>query len=326
MGMNNSTKSEIRIAIVGAGYMAREHARAFADIPGVRIVGVVGRDPERANALAETHQTRAFETIEAMYTETGADAVIVAVNELSMHTVCSQVFAFPWKCLLEKPVGLNLAEARTILDLAQAADMEAYVAFNRRSYSSTLSALEALAPHDGPRLISVLDQQDLQSVRDSGQPQAVIDNYMFANSIHLIDYLTLFGRGAVQEVRCIKRWTPDNPDYVIASLHFESGDVGLYQAVWNGPGPWSVTVTNDLVRAELRPLEKLSVQRRSERRLVEIPTDPVDSEFKPGLRRQAFEFCRAMRGEKPDLCDLETGFQSMLLCAEVYGLSGEADR
>lgn len=318
--------TQIRVAIVGAGYMAHEHAKALAAQPNVKIVGVVGRRSERAQALARLYGATVYNDIASMHAGTQAQAVVVAVNELATRAVCEQIFAFPWTSLIEKPVGIDLQEARAISSLAMERNAKAYVAFNRRSYAATLAARDQLGENPNPRLISVLDQQDIEAAAASGQPDAVVANYMFANSIHLVDYFTLFGRGTVLAVRNIARWTPDKPAMVVASIHFSSGDLGLYQAIWNGPGPWSVTVTNSSVRTELRPLEKLSTQHRGERRLVEIPADPIDTQFKPGLHRQAQQFCLAVRHENSDLCDLATGLRSMDLCARIYGLADETAR
>lgn len=309
-----------KIAIVGAGYMAEEHARAFASVPGVKIVGVCGRSRGRAEALATRFDAPVFDSVEALYSVTKADAVVVAVNELSSRDVCLEVFRYPWLCFLEKPVGVDLPQAEDILAAALRADVRAYVALNRRSYSSTRLALQELAADEGPRLISVLDQQDMASAREGGQPETVVRNYMYANSIHLIDYLNLFGRGDVVRVETTQPWCAESPGYVVATVHYSSGDVGLYQAVWNGPGPWSVTVTNPVVRTEMRPLERLSVQRRGQRGLAEIPVCSVDAEFKPGLRYQAEQVVAALQGNEPTLATLREATRSMALCANIYGL------
>ena len=309
-----------KIALVGAGYMAGEHAKAFASLPNVTLVGVCGRSQRRAASLATAFGTRAFDSVDTLYRETQADAVVVAVNESSMQDVCSQVFAHPWLCLLEKPVGIDLLQAQTIHAAAQRAGAKAFVALNRRAYASTRSALAELDADDSPRLISVLDQQDMVSAREGGQPDAVVRNYMYANAIHLIDYLNLFGRGDIVSVQPVRRWTPEQPGHVVAAVHYSSGDCGVYQAVWDGPGPWSVTVTNRQVRVEMRPLEKLGIQRRGERRLTELAAASIDTEFKPGLRHQAEQIVAALSGASIDLASLHEATRSMALCADIYGL------
>lgn len=306
------------IAIVGAGYMAHEHARAFASLPGVRIAGICGRNRERAEALAAAYGAPRFETVTAMYEATQADVVVVAVNELSMRKVCQECFSHPWLSFLEKPVGHDLAEAEAITAEAQARQARAYVALNRRAYSATRQALAELEADPGPRLISVQDQQDMNSARAGGQPEAVVKNYMFANSIHLIDYFHTFGRGEVVAVDVVQPWDPDHPGIVAAGLRFSSGDVGIYQAIWDGPGPWSVVVTNPAIRAELRPLERLGVQRRGERQLTAVEPEALDFEFKPGLRHQAMSVLRSLRGEPTQLVPLAEATRSMELCARIY--------
>lgn len=309
-----------KIAIVGAGYMAQEHAKAFASLPDVEIVGVCGRTRSRAELLAAAHGTRAYHDVEAMYLATQADAVIVTVPELSMRDVTAAAFQHPWLCLLEKPVGYDLVQAEAILADARRHGTRAFVALNRRSYASTRQALAELAHDDSPRLISVLDQQDMESARTLGQPELVVRNYMYANSIHVIDYFTLFGRGEVVGVDATVPWTPERPGSVVATVRYTSGDVGVYQAVWDGPGPWSVTITNRQTRLEMRPLEKLGVQRRGERVLTAVLPDPVDIEFKPGLRHQAEQIVGVLAGSPTTLATLEEATRSMALCADIYGL------
>jgi predicted dehydrogenase len=314
-----------KIAIVGAGYMAQEHAKAMHSLPDVEIAGFCSRTRSRAEALAQTYSVPVFDTIEEMYETTRADAVVVTVNELSMPTVCDACFRFPWVCLLEKPVGVDLVAAKRILDNSRQSGNRSYVALNRRSYSATRQALSELAADDSPRLISILDQEDQEAARGAGQPEEVVRNWMYANSIHLIDYLSFLARGDVVSVEHGVPWSPDAPGFVVAIVRFSSGDVGVYQAVWNAPGPWSVSVTNRSLRLEMRPIEKLAVQRRGDRRLTEVSPESIDSEYKPGLRCQAEQLVEALKGHTPKLASLEDATRSMALCAKIYGLSSFRD-
>lgn len=309
-----------KVAIVGAGYMAQEHARAMSSIDTVELVGVCGRTRQRAEALAHAYAMPVYQSITEMFADTQADAVVVTVNELAMPDVCMECFRFPWVCLLEKPVGVDLQAATRILQESRRADARAFVAFNRRSYSATRQALRELASDDGPRLISVLDQEDQDAARSAGQPEEVVRNWMYANSIHLIDYFSFMARGEIVSVEHGAPWAPESPRFVAATIRFSSGDVGVYQAVWNAPGPWSVTVTNRKIRLEMRPLEKLAVQRRGERRLTEIEPELVDTEYKPGLRYQAEQLISILEGRHASLATLDDAMRSMDLCARIYGL------
>lgn len=308
-----------RIAIVGAGYMATEHSRAFAAIEGVAIVGVVGRSPERAQGLAADHGCPVYTDIETMFAGSAADAVVVAVPELACRTVCEKVFEFPWVSLLEKPVGRDFDEARCLNDLREQRGRSAFVALNRRSFHSTREAQKLLAESDSPRFILVHDTQDTAVARQVGQPAEVIHDWMFANSIHLVDYLRQFGRGEIVAVDVPLAFDAENPHSVGATVSFSSGDRAVYFGAWNVPGPWYVTVANEDIRIELRPLEALSFQRRGERALTPVKGCAIDSNFKPGLYYQAEQFIKAVKGEKSSLTTLGDATSSMELVARIYG-------
>ena len=313
----------IKVALVGAGYMATEHAKAFSGLPGVTLEGVFSRTRARAEQLASSYPGMVVcDSMGELYGRTGADLVVVTVKELSMAAIAAESFAFPWAVLLEKPAGYDLADATSILEAATKAGSRAYVALNRRAYSSTRQALARLADNAGPRFVKVMDQQDQQAARDIyKEPPEVVRNYMYANSIHLIDYFRVFGRGEVAGVVPVVPWTPEKPGMVVSKIDFSSGDVGLYEGVWDGPGPWAVSVVTPRERLEMRPLEQVAVQLRGERKVTALEIDPDDSAFKPGLRYQALQAIVAVRGEPHHLPTLADSWQSMNLVARIFGLA-----
>lgn len=315
---------EVKVAFVGAGYMASEHAKAFSGLPGVVLVGVYNRTRARAEQLAAEHPGMLVcDTIPDLYARTEADLVIVTVKELAMRLVATQCFEFPWVVLLEKPAGYNLADAETLCDAAVRTQRRVYVALNRRAYSSTRQTLELLScyPED-QRFITVLDQQDQAAARDIyHEPPEVVQNYMYANSIHLIDYFNTICRGEVVNVMPIVEWNSEQPGMVVAKVTYSSGDMGLYEGNWRGPGPWAVTIATSSQRIEMRPLEQVTVQLRGERKVSLLPGDSIDSEFKPGLRYQAQQAVSAVRGESNMLPDLEASRRSMQLVAKIFGLN-----
>jgi predicted dehydrogenase len=306
--------------MVGAGYMATEHLKALADVPGVELAGIVSRTRSRAEVLAAAHGVpHVCDTVEELLTRVQPHLTVVTTPELATREVCERVFAFETTVLVEKPAGFNLAEAEAVAAAATKAGRRVFVALNRRHYGSTRAMCEALAQVDAPRFISILDQEDPAAALRAGQPPAVVRNWMFANAIHLIDYFSLVGRGAITSVEPIVKWTPDNPGLVVACLRFSSGDVGVYQALWNGPGPWTVSVSTSSERWELRPIERAHRQMAGERQVLSLDMDPLDTMFKPGLRRQAALAVRAALGEAvPELPTVLDALVSMRLTHAIY--------
>jgi predicted dehydrogenase len=314
--------STLKVAVVGAGYMAEEHMRAFAGLPDVTIAGVHSRTRARAERLAASHATQVYDSVSDLYDNTGADLVVVTVTELSMAEVAAACFAHPWTVLLEKPAGYDLADATRIRDAAARANSRAFVAFNRRAYSSTRQALELLRGHSSERFIKVIDQQDQRAAMlVNKQPELVARNYMFANSIHLIDYFRVLARGEVAGVEPLVPWKQERPGLVLAKINFTSGDVGLYEGIWNGPGPWIVSVNTPEQRIEMRPLEQVSVQPRGTRAVKQLDIDDDDKTYKPGLRYQAKQAVAAARGQSADIATIADSWHSMKLVADIFGLT-----
>lgn len=318
--VGNSPRLTCKVAFVGAGYMAAEHIKAFRDISGVELSGIFSRTPARAEVLAKKLGVgMTCSSIAELYEKTQANLVVIAVPELSVRAVSHECFSYPWTCLIEKPAGYNVAEAEVIAKSVRSAGRQAFVALNRRHYSSTQAVLQDMASNDEPRFIHVQDQEDAIGALRSGQPKLVVENWIYANSIHVIDYFTMLGRGAVVEVQPIFHWNPDEPGFVAAKILFESGDIGLYQAVWNAPGPWAVAVTTRTKRWEMRPLEQASFQLNGQRKLEPVTPHEWDQKFKPGLRRQAELAVRAAMGEStPDLPTTEDALRSMRLAQAIY--------
>src|SRR5687767_14280719 len=105
------TSDECRVAIVGAGAMAREHIRAFQDVPGVQVAGICSRTRARAGQLAEEFQIPLVcDSLYELYHSTRADLAILAVSAEQMHGMGVASTQFPWTIMLEKPPALSVSQ------------------------------------------------------------------------------------------------------------------------------------------------------------------------------------------------------------------------
>jgi predicted dehydrogenase len=310
---------ECKVAIVGAGNMAREHIRAFMDVSGVKLAGIQSRTRARAASLAAEFKIPIIaESVAELYERTGAALAVISVSETSTREVCDAAFGFPWTVLIEKPPGYNLQEAERIEQAALTRTSPVLVALNRRFHSSTRTVLDQLNEFAGPRFIQVQDQQSLAEAAAYNLHPLVIENLMYANSIHLIDYLSLFGRGELTSVTPVIRWNEQEPGVVVSAVEFSSGDAGLYTGIWNGPGPWAVAVNTPERRWEMRPLEQVAFQNRGERKLSAVAADKWDTEFKPGFRLQAEMAVTAALGLPSDSPTLSEAMKTMRLIHRIF--------
>ena len=313
--------SKIKVAFIGAGYMTTEHIKAFAAIDEVEIAGIYSRTRSRAEKLLESFPGAIVcDSVDALYETTKAAIVVVSVPELDTATVSYQCLKYPWACLVEKPLGLNLQEAEQITKAAKQSGTNVFVLLNRRQYSSTKTVVEDLKNINDKRFIHVQDQEDVKIPRSKGASEIVLNNWMYANAIHIIDYFSFLGRGKITKVENIIPWNPSNPELVVAKISYDSGDTGLYQAIWNAPAPWIVSVSTATKRWELRPLEQAAYQEYGVRKATIVPTAEWDIQFKPGLREQAQQAINAVKGLSHNLPTLEDSLATMQLVNAIYGV------
>jgi predicted dehydrogenase len=312
------TPTSCEVAVVGAGLTAREHVRALLDIPGVNVTAIHSRTRSRAEAVAAEFGIRAVcDSVPELYERSQAALVVLAVSELSMNAVAKSSFEFPWTVIMEKPPGCNLADALDIQRSAQANHRRVLVGLNRRFLAATLRARAELDETSAPRFVKVEDQQNQAAAFSAGQPLEVVSNYMYANSIHTIDYLRFLGRGEITSVEHVLRWDPEHPGVVVCQLNYDSGDVGIYEGVWHAPGPWAVTVTVPGKRWEMRPLERLATQKLG-CPPCHMDPDSWDIVFKPGFRRQAEAAVLCALGQPSHAVSLNDAIETMRLIKRIF--------
>jgi len=109
----------LRCGVIGVGRMGRHHARIYSQMEGVRFVGVVDTDRERAETIVENHGGSVMESVEAML-QSGVDAVSIAVPT-SFHLPVARPFLESGvACLIEKPLARDADEAGVLARLAEA--------------------------------------------------------------------------------------------------------------------------------------------------------------------------------------------------------------
>lgn len=311
-----------RVALVGAGGMIAEHAKAFEGLEGVELVAIWNRTRSKAQDIGSRHGIAAvFDDLDEMLDTAKPDLVVMAVYEPAILGIASRILERPVALFMEKPIGLDLTEARRLHALAKQRGRQVWVGLNRRTLGSTQAALSDLAGNNGTRFIEVQDQQSLETARVIGHAESVVQNWMYANSIHLVDYLVAFGRGDANEVAVLQPWNADDPGVVLAHIRFTSGDTGVYQGIWNGPGPWACTVSAAHRRWEMRPLEKAVFQNAGERSLNAVAASEADLAYKPGFRLQAEQVLGAWQGRETGAPTIDDALKSTELVARIYGIT-----
>lgn len=122
----------VRVGIAGYSTASWLHAGPIRAAGGV-IAAVVTRNPERrAQARAEHPGVRVVDSLDALLQVPGLDAIVIGTPSGLHHAHALQVIAAGLPVVVEKPLGINLAEVREVVDAARTAGVPLTAYLQRR--------------------------------------------------------------------------------------------------------------------------------------------------------------------------------------------------
>jgi len=129
----------VKIGVAGVGHMGKEHARIYAESKEAELVGVHDSNPDTAKKIAEKYRTRAFSSLEEMVDSVEAASI---VTPTTTHLSIAAPFLKKGKhVLVEKPIAMDTAEARELVNLADQHGAKLAVGHVER-FNPVLAALE----------------------------------------------------------------------------------------------------------------------------------------------------------------------------------------
>ena len=99
---------DIRIAIIGHGFMGHEHEKMLNDFPGIKLVGIADKDPKQLEDVKEG--IKRYTDNKELFDDPEVDVVIIAANNNQHHDLVLQAAAAKKDIICEKPVAMSLEE------------------------------------------------------------------------------------------------------------------------------------------------------------------------------------------------------------------------
>nr|WP_280921546.1 Gfo/Idh/MocA family oxidoreductase [Sinorhizobium mexicanum] len=229
-------------------------------------------------------------------------AAIVAVSAASLAEVTKALIKFGCRrILIEKPAAMNPAAVADLARLAERHDVDAYVAYNRRFYSS-VSRAQSLIAEDGGALSLKFDfTEATRRIEAIGKSATELEGWFFGNSTHVVD-LAFFLAGEPRELQAQSCGAlPWHPTGAIFSGHGVTNRDAIfsYHANWLAPGRWGVEIMTRHRRLVLQPMEQLFRQDHNTFNLEQMSLDDeLDRLYKPGIYRQTRAFLAAEPDER----------------------------
>ncbi|MEN8896218.1 MAG: Gfo/Idh/MocA family oxidoreductase [Yoonia sp.] len=129
---------EIRIGLIGGGYMGKAHSVAYAAVAGVfdtPLRPVLEMICASSPASAERYRTaygfhRATDDWRALVSDEAIDAIVIASPQTTHREIAEAAFALGKPVFCEKPLGASLDDSRAMLAAAEAAGAIHMTGFN----------------------------------------------------------------------------------------------------------------------------------------------------------------------------------------------------
>jgi predicted dehydrogenase len=106
----------MKTAVIGVGHLGKHHARLYAEIPGVELVGVVDLQASRAAEIAQAHGAPSFTDYRDLFGK--VDAVSLAVPTSEHARIGTDLLEHGIDVLVEKPIASTQDEARLLIETA----------------------------------------------------------------------------------------------------------------------------------------------------------------------------------------------------------------
>jgi len=312
-------KYNFKVALIGSGKTAEKHAEVIKCFQNYKITSVFSKNLKNAKKFSRKYKIESFyNNFNEFISKEIYDLIIICLPPEKLLFFLSKIINLNSNIFIEKPLGLNLLEAKKILNLYKKrkfSKIKFFVGYNRRFLESSSKLKKILSKENSKYFIDVQDQQDIKIAKNMGHSKKTLINWMYANCIHTIDLFNFLSKGNPTKV-VSKKIFLNNCYIIYASINFTNGDIGRYTCYWNIPASWSVTVSTKNNTFKLNPLEKLQFIKKEKNNYKNLLK--FDKKFKPGFYNQFNEIDKSLRGKKNYAVTIIDAIQSVKLISKIY--------
>lgn len=137
-----SKNRKIKVAVIGAGNMGKNHLRIYSEAPEAELVGLADINPA-TKELADQYGAAFYTDYKKMLKELKPQAVSIVVPTPFHKSVASYVMSKGINVLLEKPIASTVAEADALIRLAEKKDI-VFTVGHIEHYNPVVRTLKAI--------------------------------------------------------------------------------------------------------------------------------------------------------------------------------------
>ncbi|MBC6999153.1 Gfo/Idh/MocA family oxidoreductase [Cytophaga sp. FL35] len=231
----------IKILVVGCGNMGTSHARAYHQLNGFEIVGLVSRSPESRERLSEElggYPT--FSSYQEALRTTRPDAVSINTYPDTHSTYIQMALNANAHVFVEKPLALTVEDAQSLVTLAAERGKKMVVGYILRVHPAWEKFVEIARNLGKPLVMRMnLNQQSSGGHWHTHKQLMKSMSPIVDCGVHYVDMMCLMTQSVPVSVSAIGARLTEEIDksmynYGQLQVRFKDGSVGWYEAGW-GP-------------------------------------------------------------------------------------------
>jgi len=272
---------KIRVLVVGCGNMGRSHARAYNNLDGFEVTGLVSRKADSRESLsAELGGLPTFGSFQEAVEKTVPDAVSINTYPDTHAQYVRESLEFGAHVFVEKPLALTVKEAEAIVALSQKNKRKLVIGYILRVHPAWAHFVELARGLGKPLVMRMnLNQQSSGAHWYTHKQLMKSMSPIVDCGVHYVDIMCLMTGAKPISVSAIgARLTdeiaPDMYNYGQLQVRFDDGSVGWYEAGW---GPM-MSETAFFVKDVIGPGGCVSI-----REMDKGASDDIDSHSKTGM-------------------------------------------
>jgi predicted dehydrogenase len=231
----------VRVLIIGCGNMGRSHAKAYHELAGFKIVGLVARGDSKHAVDKELGGGHAlFDDWQLALAQTKPDAVCISTYPDTHEAIALAAFAAGCHVFTEKPVAPSVVSCERVIAAARAAKRQLVVGYILRHHPSWQAFIHEAQQLGKPLVMRMnLNQQSNGRMWDVHRNLMASSSPMVDCGVHYVDVMCQMTKARPLRVSAIgARLSNELPEgmynYGQLQVSFSDGSVGWYEAGW-GP-------------------------------------------------------------------------------------------
>jgi len=308
---------DIKVGVIGAGSMGRNHVRVFSEISN--LVGVCDISEKAAFEIGKKFNVPHFNDIEKFIKETGVEAVSLSTPTTHHVTAALQCLEAGVDVLVEKPIASNVEDGKRIIETAKKNGRTLAVGMIERHNPVVKFTREMIDKGEFGRLVTIMSR------RVSNFPMRISDVGVITDiGVHDIDVLRYLSGSEATSVYALggKVKSEKFEDHATILISFANGMEGVVEVSWLTPMKLrKITITGvegvaemDYVDQELM-VSTSSTFNKDKFNLWRIPQiydmRRIRVRNEEPLKRELVDFLEAIRDGKDPLVTGEDGLRSL---------------